>query len=55
MKKKLVLLATLVTLLAATIYGSVPGPGADCCSTYCGEDKACYHACTHDPGGPCPR
>jgi hypothetical protein len=55
MKKRLVMLATLVTLLAATLYASEPGPGADCCSTYCGDDKACYHACIHDPGGPCPR
>ncbi|HEX8721508.1 MAG TPA: hypothetical protein VF736_12810 [Pyrinomonadaceae bacterium] len=60
MKKKLVWLAMLVTLLAVI---PADGPATDdgaamleskCCADYCGDDKLCYNWCVHDTtGGPC--
>lgn len=56
MKKKLVQLTLLLSLLGGTTYFAQQQPllpSGSCCARICGDDKECYRACTHDPGGPC--
>ncbi|HEX8129031.1 MAG TPA: hypothetical protein VF527_08025 [Pyrinomonadaceae bacterium] len=58
MKKILARLTILLTLLAGTALVAqqqLLPPSSSCCANICGSDKACYRACTHDPGGPCSR